>query len=73
MATDWKSTWLHKVDQFGGQEPMGSGPFGATAWDDTNLAAPTWKSTWLHKVNEFGGQEPMGSGPFGATIWTEEI
>lgn len=52
---------------------MGSGPFGATAWDDTNLAAPTWKSTWLHKVNEFGGQEPMGSGPFGATIWTEEI
>lgn len=73
MPTTWKSTYLHKVDQYGGIEPMGAGSYGATIWNDTTLVATDWKSTWLHKIDQYGGQEPLGSGSYGATIWTEEI
>lgn len=73
MATDWKSTWLHKIDQWGGQEPFGSGPYGRTEWNDTALNASAWKSTYLHAIDTWGGQEPFGSGPYGKTIWTEDV
>lgn len=47
----WESTWLHKIDEYGGQQPMGSGPYGATVW--TQGQGPM--SSWAAGMGSGGG------------------
>jgi hypothetical protein len=56
MATAWKTTWLHKIEQYGAVEPMGAGPYGATIWTATVAEVSEWTSTELEN-------------PPGSTIW----
>jgi hypothetical protein len=53
MATQWTETWLHRIDQYGGVEPMGAGPYGATIWTAIVTQADVWTSTEL--------EDPPGS------------
>lgn len=69
LPTVWLDNYLQSVSGFGTHEPMGAGPFGGTAWTDTEDPITTWKNNYLHDSAGFGTHEPMGSGPFGGTSW----